>query len=137
MPRTSLTAVPKACFSNTSSTKRAIAASQRTDCGHGNASRLRRQTRLQRWLLNGSGIRDTARVLHVSTSTVIKELKKKEHLLQQVNLLVLEQLNPEQVEVEIRLAEVLPKYNGPESELDEMWSYVTKKENQRWLWQDK
>ena len=26
--------------------------------------------------LNGSGIRDTARVLHVSTSTVIKELKK-------------------------------------------------------------
>ena len=27
--------------------------------------------------LNGSGIRDTARVLHSSTSTVIKELKKK------------------------------------------------------------
>ena len=27
--------------------------------------------------LNGSGIRDTARVLQVSTSTVIKELKKK------------------------------------------------------------
>jgi len=27
--------------------------------------------------LNGSGIRDPARVLHVSTSTVIKELKKK------------------------------------------------------------
>ncbi len=27
--------------------------------------------------MNGSGIRDTARVLHVSTSTVIKELKKK------------------------------------------------------------
>jgi len=27
--------------------------------------------------LNGSGIRDTARVLHVSTSTVIKELKKR------------------------------------------------------------
>ena len=27
--------------------------------------------------LNRSGIRDTARVLHVSTSTVIKELKKK------------------------------------------------------------
>ncbi|URD53384.1 IS1-like element transposase (plasmid) [Chroococcidiopsis sp. CCNUC1] len=28
--------------------------------------------------LNGSGIRDTARVLHVSTSTVIKELKKRD-----------------------------------------------------------
>lgn len=27
--------------------------------------------------LNGSGIRDTARVLHVSTNTVMKELKKK------------------------------------------------------------
>jgi transposase-like protein len=26
--------------------------------------------------MNGSGIRDTARVLHVSTSTVIQELKK-------------------------------------------------------------
>jgi transposase-like protein len=42
--------------------------------------------------MNGSGIRDTARVLHVSTSTVIQEFKKS-HLLQQVNLLVLEQLN--------------------------------------------
>ena len=27
--------------------------------------------------MNGSGIRDTARVLHVSTATVINELKKK------------------------------------------------------------
>ena len=27
--------------------------------------------------LNGSGVRDTARVLHVSTSTVLKELKKR------------------------------------------------------------
>lgn len=27
--------------------------------------------------LKGNGIRDTARVLHVSTSTVIKELKKR------------------------------------------------------------
>ena len=49
-------------------------------------------------------------------------------------MLVLEQLNPEQVEVEIRLAEVPPKHDWPESELDKMWSYVTKKENQRWLW---
>jgi len=49
----------------------------------------------------------------------------KKHLLQQVNLLVLEQLNPEQVEVEIRWS--FPKHDGRESELDEMWSYVTKK----------
>ena len=33
--------------------------------------------------LNGSGIRDTARVLKVSTSTVIKELKKNCHKLKQ------------------------------------------------------
>lgn len=29
--------------------------------------------------LTGSGIRDTARVLHISTSTVIQELKKRNH----------------------------------------------------------
>ena len=29
--------------------------------------------------LNGSGVRDTARVLHVSPSTVIRKLKKKNH----------------------------------------------------------
>ncbi|WP_317110947.1 IS1-like element transposase [Chroococcidiopsis sp. SAG 2025] len=29
--------------------------------------------------LNGSGIRDTARVLHVSPATVIRELKKSRH----------------------------------------------------------
>ena len=29
--------------------------------------------------VNGSGIRDTARVLKISTSTVIKELKKRKH----------------------------------------------------------
>ena len=46
----------------------------------------------------------------------------------------LEQLNPEQIEVEIRLAEVPQNQDRLESELDEMWSYVAKKENQRWLW---
>jgi len=40
----------------------------------------------------------------------------------------------EQIEVEICLAEVLKEAEGPESELDEMWSYVGKKENPRWLW---
>ena len=30
--------------------------------------------------LNASGIRDTARVLHVSTHTVMKELKKRTHV---------------------------------------------------------
>src|ERR1700716_3166506 len=35
--------------------------------------------------MNASGIRDTARVLHVSTNTVMTELKKKESTLQHVN----------------------------------------------------
>jgi hypothetical protein len=50
-------------------------------------------------------------------STVIRELKKKSHL-QQVNLQVLKQLNPEQINVEIRLAESFEEVEGPESELD-------------------
>ncbi len=84
--------------------------------------------------LNGSGIRDTARVLHVSPSTVINEFKKKENQLQQVNLSVLEQLTPELLNVEIRLAEPPEMLADAKSELDEMWSYVGKKERPRWLW---
>lgn len=47
---------------------------------------------------------------------------------------MLKQLNPEQVEVEILLAPLDEKPNKSESELDEMWSYVAKKSNPRWLW---
>ena len=43
-------------------------------------------------------------------------------------------LPPEQVEVEICRADALEGRRGLASELDEMWSYVTKKANQRWLW---
>jgi len=49
-------------------------------------------------------------------------------------LSVLEQLKPSKVEVEIRLALGPQKQHESESELDEMWSYVAKKEEQRWLW---
>jgi len=73
-------------------------------------------------------VRDTARVLHVSPSTVIRELKK-EHKLQQVNLAALKHLNPEQVEVDICLVQLPEEVEGTESELDEMWSYVGKKDN--------
>src|SRR6516162_5140445 len=45
--------------------------------------------------LNASGIRDTARVLHVSLNTVLKELKKKAPELTQVNQAVLKDLDPE------------------------------------------
>ncbi len=47
---------------------------------------------------------------------------------------MLKQLNPEQIEVEIILAPLDEKPHGIESELDEMWSYVAKKSNPRWLW---
>jgi hypothetical protein len=51
-----------------------------------------------------------------------------------VNLEALKQLNPKQVEVDIRLVQVPEEAGVPESELDEMWSYVGKKDNARWLW---
>jgi insertion element IS1 protein InsB len=51
-----------------------------------------------------------------------------------VNLAALKHLNPEQVEVDICLVQLPEEVEGPESELDEMWSYVGKKDNPRWLW---
>jgi insertion element IS1 protein InsB len=47
---------------------------------------------------------------------------------------VLASLHPEQVEVEIWRADALEVRRGLSSELDEMWSYVAKKANPRWLW---
>ncbi len=43
-------------------------------------------------------------------------------------------MNPEQVEVDICLVQLPGEVEGSESELDEMWSYVGKKDNPRWLW---
>jgi IS1 family transposase/transposase-like protein len=62
--------------------------------------------------LNGSGIRDTARVLRVSATTVMKLIREQA-----------ENLPPEKLPG--RVADV---------ELDEMWSFVEKKKNQCWLW---
>ena len=77
--------------------------------------------------LNGSGIRDTARVLRISPSTVIEELKKKEHELHSVNMKALDDIeNPLGIQVVIRRCD--------EAEMDEMWSFVRDKSNQRWLW---
>ena len=84
--------------------------------------------------MNASGIRDTARVLHVSPTTVIKELKKRNLTLQQVNKTVLQYLHPEHVEIEMCRADELAQRRGLTSELDEMWSYVGKKAEPRWLW---
>lgn len=84
--------------------------------------------------MNASGIRDTARVLKISSTTVINELKKKEPALQTLNHAVLVSLNPEQVEVEICRADELDERRGLSSELDEMWSFVARKSNPRGLW---
>ncbi|MEZ5452561.1 MAG: IS1 family transposase [Thiothrix sp.] len=69
--------------------------------------------------MNGSGVRDTGRVLGISVTTVIAHLKK---------------LAPPSVSP-------LP-FNGASDkagielvcEMDEQWSYVGKKSQQRWLW---
>ena len=76
--------------------------------------------------LNASGIRDTARVLHSSTDTVLSELKKKEATLESVNKALLRTLHPDDIRVDIERA--------GEAEMDEMWSFVGKKKDQRWLW---
>src|SRR5215510_8873016 len=76
--------------------------------------------------LNASGIRDTARVLRISTDTVLRELRKKEAALESVNSALLRPLNPDEVTVDIERA--------GEAEMDEMWSFVGKKKEPRWLW---
>jgi insertion element IS1 protein InsB len=45
-----------------------------------------------------------------------------------VNQRLLDLLNPQEVEVVIRLA------GETEAEADEMWSFVQRKRNQRWFW---
>ena len=68
--------------------------------------------------LNGSGIRDTARVLKISPTTVINTLKKGPALTS-VPQPLLNTLHPDEVDVMIRRAD--------EAEVDEMWSFVGKK----------
>jgi len=75
--------------------------------------------------LNGSGIRDTARVLKISPTTVINTLKKGPALTS-VPQPLLNTLHPDEVDVMIRRAD--------EAEVDEMWSYMGHKNAQRWLW---
>jgi IS1 family transposase len=75
--------------------------------------------------INGSGIRDTARVLKIDKNTLISTLKKATTLVQ---------VNPKLSELnadgglEVRLEAAC------EVEMDEQWSYVGDKSNQRWLW---
>jgi insertion element IS1 protein InsB len=77
--------------------------------------------------LNASGVRDTARVLRISTDTVLRELRKQEAALESVNTAFLRTRNPDDIAVTIERA-------GEEAEMDEMWSFVGNKGNPRWLW---
>jgi len=77
--------------------------------------------------INGSGIRDTSRVLGIDKNTIINALKKKENSLIQVN--------PNfQLLNESGLLEVSLKPFCSEAEMDEQWSFVGDKSNQRWIW---
>ena len=66
-------------------------------------------------------MRDTARVLRISTDTVLSELRKKEAALESVNTALLHTLKPDEIAVNIQRA--------GEAEMDEMWSFVGKKGN--------
>lgn len=76
--------------------------------------------------LNASGVRDTARVLRISTDTVLSELKKKEAALESVNTAFLRTRHPDDIAVAIARA--------GEAEMDERWSFVGNKGNPRWVW---
>ena len=79
--------------------------------------------------LNGSGIRDIARVLKTSPTTVIEEIKKETEL-SAVNTVLLRQLNSQEGVVELR--QHIEFIEG--AECDELWSFVGSKAQQRWLW---
>jgi IS1 family transposase/transposase-like protein len=78
--------------------------------------------------VNGSGVRDTARVLDISPNTVIETLKKADDITDNVNRKLLEKNAKDGIELDI-----VP-INAIDVELDEMWSFVGDKSNQRWLW---
>jgi IS1 family transposase/transposase-like protein len=77
--------------------------------------------------INSSGIRDTARVLKIDKNTVISILKSKEDSLVQVNPIFLSENTEKPLDVCLELV-------CEEAEIDEQWSFVGKKSNQRWLW---
>src|SRR5437763_4077535 len=62
----------------------------------------------------------------ISTDTVLRALRKKEAALASVNTALLRTVDPDEIIVDIQQA--------GEAEVDEMWSFVRKKGNQRWLW---
>ena len=77
--------------------------------------------------INGSGIRDTSRVLQISKTTTINIIRRKEANLVEVNPNI--RTLGLSVDNEVRLEPACEA-----AELDEQWSFVDRKSNQRWLW---
>ena len=71
--------------------------------------------------LNGSGINDISRVLSISHTTVIETIKAKASDIRKVDFdKAIDMSKVSMVKLSV--------------ELDEQWSWVQKKDNQRWLW---
>src|SRR5262245_21711313 len=75
--------------------------------------------------LNGSGVRDAARVFKISAAMVIHELKKRPTLTA-ANQPFLNTLHPSAVDIIICRVD--------DAVVDEMWSFGGKKSEQWWLW---
>ncbi|MGZ9056450.1 IS1 family transposase, partial [Methylomagnum sp.] len=76
--------------------------------------------------LNGSGVRDTSRVLGIGKGTVISDLKKSAAEVVDVN----PHIGVQEIAPEVRHLFDSPR----EVQIDEQWSYVGNKGCQRWLW---
>lgn len=90
--------------------------------------------------MNGSGVRDIARVLDVSKDKVISTLRKLHEQVQYVNTRYLNSLDPsKQLECDIVKDDKfnfdeLEEINDIKAEADEMWSFYQRKKQQIWLW---
>ena len=67
-------------------------------------------------------------VIGISPNTVIETLKKADDIIDNVNRDLLKKVSKEGIDIDI-----VP-INAIDVELDEMWSFVGDKSNQRWLW---
>ena len=76
--------------------------------------------------LKASGVRETARSLHLRPTTVVSALKKKAGRLETVHPALLRPLHPEQGAGEMAPAGA--------AEMEERGSFVGNKGNPRWLW---
>jgi len=75
--------------------------------------------------LNSSGVRDISRTLKINKNTVMSEFKKKEPAKVNPYLLDLEEIN------KLNKLDIVFHYTA---EMDEFWSFVENKSNQRWTW---